>query len=105
MQRAVRRLPRAERDRLEALHLDVLDQIPAAADPAEHVTAVFDELERLSRAVVRGGLPPAGQSANAEVGALAVTQRCIERWQAEVAAELAAQNLDDSDPCAVPWSS
>src|ERR1700741_2129612 len=37
------RLLHAERDRIEALHLDLLEQMPASAVPEAYVAAVFDE--------------------------------------------------------------
>lgn len=88
-----RRLLHAERDRIEALHLEILHKVPASADPGGHVIAVFDEIERLSRAVVRGGLPTASHF---DAAGVSVTPRCLDLWQMEVAAELEAQNLENT---------
>lgn len=85
-----RRLLHAERDRIEALHMAVVEQVPGSAD---QVTSVFDELERLSRALVCGGLPSDGAGSRLESASVNVTDRCLALWDAEVTAELRAQNL------------
>lgn len=89
-----RRLLHAERDRIEALHMAVVKQVPGSAD---QVTGVFDELERLSRALVCGGLPSDASGSRIESANLSVTDRCLALWEAEVTAELRAQNLENTD--------
>jgi hypothetical protein len=84
--------------------LEVLRKVPVSADPGEHVMAVFDEVERLSRAVVRCGLPTAATASHLDATGIAVTQRCLDLWQAEVAAELEAQTWKIPTRCAGPCS-
>lgn len=93
-----RRLLAIERDRLEALHLQVLDQVPLSTDREAFVCQVFNDLERFSQALVWGGMPDDADASSLGAAGLRMTELCLARWQAEVDAELQAQDLEDTAP-------
>ncbi|WP_231634527.1 site-specific integrase [Novosphingobium sp. KN65.2] len=93
-----RRLLHKERDRLEALHLQLLDRVPADTDRAAFIGEVLRGLERFSQALVLGGMPDNVAASHLESAGLRITELCLTRWQAEVSAELQSQELADTAP-------
>ncbi|WP_395395642.1 site-specific integrase [Novosphingobium sp. BL-8A] len=87
----------AERDSLEALHLDVLAATPADIDPEIHVGSVFDGIERFSRSLVSGRMPNAVSSARLAAEGLAVTDQTLALWDAEVSQVIAHFELADGE--------
>lgn len=86
-----------ERDRCERLHLDVIGQTPADADPASYVDSVFDEVERFSRALIHAGLPNRVVLDRLASEGLEATSKTVEMWRSEVSETIRHFNLPESD--------
>lgn len=87
----------AERDHLEALHHEIIRSTPHDVDPEARVDAVFDGVERFSRALVRGGMPNSASIAKLAAEGLTLRSETITMWEAEVSAALAQFDLIDDD--------
>jgi len=86
-----------ERDRCEALHLDVLSQIPTDADPADYVDSIFDGVQRFSHALVRFGLPNRAVLERLASDGLQASSETVKMWKSEVAQTIRKFNLAESD--------
>lgn len=84
----------AERDRLEALHLDIIGQAPGATDPGDRLMQALADAEQCSRDLIRNGLPhgvAAGETAREAGQSAARPDHAL--WAAEAVAVLQANGL------------